>query len=224
MWAIASDAEAGCDARSPCPGRRLAHARVEPGNAVAWIPAFPDAGEKASEAAVEGVLEKMAAADRADDHSSRAFARRTTLVRRPLAARVQTRTLPVPRARRTGSAGGGCRGGRGDGGKQLGGAAAESLPEQEQVQAPARRFELCAQAGRGFMRNGTSFMDGKPGLRAGAELPGGYGGGRLERRRSQWRQQAMADLASVFDKPQEADLYFTDLLATGVEARGGGNC
>jgi len=219
MWAIASDAEAGCDARSPCPGRRLAHARVEPGNAVAWIAAFPEAGEKASEAEVEDVLEKMATADRADDHFVESFrAWNDIYSARPLAPGLQREPSQYH--------------GQPKQAVQVAAVAAaaamvgsnwrpvlKACRSKEQAQAPSRRFELCAQAGRVFMRNGTSFLTESLGYSLVRNSGLVRAEDRLQRRRSQWRQQAMATLAEVFDKPQEADLYFNDLLDTGMEAR-----
>jgi hypothetical protein len=219
MWAIASDAEAGCDARSPCVGRRFAHARVEPGNAVAWIPAFPKADEKPGEAEIDGLLEKMAAAERADDlFALNVRAWNDIYSARPLQPallREQSEYHQHPRQAVHVAA--------------IANAAAmvfgnwqpvlKTCRRKEQPQAPARRFELCAQAGRVFMRAGTSFITESLGFALVRNSGLVTADDRLARRRSQWRQQAMIDLAKALENPREFDLYFDDLLSSGVEAR-----
>lgn len=219
MWAIASGLEAGCDARSPCPERRFAQARVEPGNALAWIAAFPGVEEKASEQDIQGVLEKMAAAERADDR----FAEITRawydiysarplppgLLREPSQYQGQPRAaLQVSAIARAAA--------------MVGPAwqpVMKACRHKEQAQAPARRFELCAQAGRVIMRNGTSLITESLGYALVRNSGLVTADDRLARRRSQWRQQSMIELGQTFDRAPELDLYFQDLLSTGVESR-----
>jgi hypothetical protein len=219
MWAVASDGEAGCDARSPCPERRFAQARAEPGNALAWIHAFPDADANASEAELQDLLEKMAAAERADDYFAESVhawhdiysARPLSpgLLRAPPPYRGQPRFAVQVAAIASAAA-------------MVGGAwrpLLKACRRREQPQAPARRFELCAQVGRGIMRNGTSLMTESLGYALVRNSALVTAEDRLMKRRAQWRQQALIDLAMRMESPQESDAYFKDLLSTGIESR-----
>ena len=62
LWATASDADSGCDARDPCPERRTALARIAPDNAFAWTPAFQGIRFPGDQDAAREVLRRMAGA------------------------------------------------------------------------------------------------------------------------------------------------------------------
>jgi hypothetical protein len=62
LWATASDADSGCDARDPCPERRMALSLIAPDNAFAWTPAFQGMRIPGDEAAAGELLHRMAGA------------------------------------------------------------------------------------------------------------------------------------------------------------------
>lgn len=62
LWAAASEDQSGCDARDPCPERRMALARIAPDNAFAWTPAFQGMKIPGDEAAAGELLHRMAGA------------------------------------------------------------------------------------------------------------------------------------------------------------------
>ena len=67
MWANASDADAGCTSASPCPERDGALARIDPGNAAAWLPVLGRAWADDDAAGTDASLARMAAATGYDD-------------------------------------------------------------------------------------------------------------------------------------------------------------
>jgi hypothetical protein len=67
LWAIADDAGSGCDAAHPCPERTMALARLEPDNAAAWMPTGQDAWKRRDHAALDSMLQHMAAASHHDE-------------------------------------------------------------------------------------------------------------------------------------------------------------
>jgi hypothetical protein len=218
MWATASEAESGCDAASPCPERLLAQARAEPGNGLAWLPAFGGLDSKASEAEIESLLAKLAFADHYNDHFAdyvgawaRAIASGPTLPRfepPSLFADHPSQAMKV---------------------SAIAYAAAMVMPgmqtllklcrRSEQGQAPARRFELCAEAGRGMMRSGTSYISQSMGFALVRVSGLATADDKQLKRRLSWRMQGPENVSQFLDQPREFDLYFEDLLSTGSESR-----
>src|SRR6185436_18202908 len=68
LWANSNEQWSGCNSRSPCTDRSFAQAKLEPGNGMAWLPVLGELERVKDAAGFDEVLEKIAAADRFDDH------------------------------------------------------------------------------------------------------------------------------------------------------------
>lgn len=66
-WASASASDSACPQPVSCPGREAAMTRLEPENALAWLPTLNRAWEAEDEAGVDTALAHMAAASRYED-------------------------------------------------------------------------------------------------------------------------------------------------------------
>lgn len=62
MWAQSSPLTSGCDRAAPCPERAQAMARLQPDNAVAWVPVVAAAWKAGDAAAIDAALARMAQA------------------------------------------------------------------------------------------------------------------------------------------------------------------
>jgi hypothetical protein len=209
MWANASPEESGCDSRSPCPERRLALARLEPGNAIAWMPAFSDLDPIKDEAGIQEILGKMANSNRADDHF-------VDLIEEWLRI---FRSTPVPSSDQ----------GRDPSMDAAFAQAVSSLPlyyafykackRSDLPVAPASRFELCAAAGRKLRDDSETLISRVFGAAIVKASGAATAEDREVRRRLRWVQHSSVEMNKVEESAAESRLYFSDLLATRSELK-----
>jgi len=201
LWANADAAESGCTTTADCPQRRLALSRLEPDNGLAWLPALADMDPVGDGARFDGLMEKLAAADRFDDHYVEFLQAWMDALSKRAPSRESARDQAV--AYFAGTVGNwhylssACR--------------RKDWPSQ-----PAHRFELCAEIGRRVVRTAPSMIARTYGL----SLLGASGMANpedLEARRVYfWRQQAAS---SGPHTPAESARWFEDILSTGSELR-----
>jgi hypothetical protein len=222
IWANIDSSESGCGARSPCLERQFAQARLEPENGLAWLPGFAGMDAEASDAEVESLLEKVASAERIDDHFIDGIRAWTEiLASRPLPREVGFEEYGKPAVwvghpREAEMA-------------MAFSYAVTAFPNwlpivktcrrSEHAHASARRFELCAEIGRKFMQRGATLLTELIGFAlvraAGLVTPTDE----ATIRKVHWRQHAHSELSDTSESPEEFHRYFGDLLATGNESR-----
>jgi len=205
IWARAEVPESGCDLHSPCPDRRVAQARLEPDNAVAWVAVFDDLDPVHDEAEVQANLEKIASSSTAEDHY-------IELIESWLQA-MHLLSKPIADSQSDSDAATSFSAGSFPHFGQLFKACKRvSLPT-----APARRFELCAQAGRGLRDRSQTLLTRV----VGAALINSSGESTEQdlaaRRRLRWYQEATGLLAK--ESKDHGDQLVADILSTHSEIR-----
>ncbi|MBS0462888.1 MAG: hypothetical protein JSS41_10520 [Proteobacteria bacterium] len=157
LWVKAMPQLSGCDAKDPCPQRADALARLQPDNAVAWIPAVDAAYQRKDAAGVDAALAKMANARGYDDFLGQALKAWMDIYTRyplpvptsdPAAAGFSSRATALVAA--------------------MGMAAATAIPSFDTVvkschrqmnpDATPSRFHSCAQIGRTLLVHGDSLL------------------------------------------------------------------
>jgi hypothetical protein len=217
MWATIGKTFSGCDAVSPCPEQTMAWARVEPGNALAWLPPFEALAGSGDEQGIDEAIRRMAHAGSYDDHFVDAWlAFRQAVAARPMPAQAVKQLV---------------EGGNLASGKEasdvmaMAYAAALPLPmvslsracrREAHPQAAPARFEDCARIGRGISQSDSSVMMKQLGLSlvhvSGLENDAD----REAKRQMDWRQQAAVE---AMNRPGGAEGYFADLASTRSETR-----
>lgn len=208
LWVNAMPQLSGCDVKDPCPQRADALARLQPDNAVAWIPAVDAAYQRKDAAGVDAALAKMANARGYDDFLGQALKAWMDIYTRyplpvptsdPAAAGFSPRATALVAA--------------------MGMAAATTLPPFEGVakschrdlnpDAPASRFRDCAQIGRTLLAQGDSVlgrMIGRALLRvSGQATPADIESARI----AQWQQENWMRLGANAD-PARLDVAAGD--------------
>lgn len=156
IWATVPAADSGCDEASPCPERAGALARIEPGNAAAWLPPLQEAVRAKDDAAIDVILAKMAKARDHDDLYientlawADAFARWPTAVPVPAGApedpRVRAIHMAYVRANLAA-------------GTQLMGPLVRACDAARQAEARPERMADCARVGRTMLLRGRSLL------------------------------------------------------------------
>lgn len=209
LWANADPRLSGCDVKDPCPQRADALARVQPDNAVAWIPAVDAAWQRKDATGIDAALAKMANARGYDDFLGQALKAWMDIYTRyplpvptsdPEAARFGPRATAFVAA--------------------LAMASATTLPPFDKVvkscqremhpDAPKSRLRDCAQIGRTLLVHGDSLlgrMIGRALLRvSGQATPADIEPARV----AQWQQEMWGKLSAAHTEPAQLDAVAAD--------------
>jgi len=216
LWSQASPEASGCDARRPCPERSRALVRLQPDNAVAWMPTVEAAWKARDVAATDAALAQMARATMFDDYTGEAIKAWVDVYRRYPA--------PAPPAGSAEAAAG-----RGVAGfsQAMAYAAATETPAFGSVaqachhdwhpDAPPSRFHDCAQVGRVLLTRSHTLLARQMGralLRiSGQATPGDVAAARTVA----WQYEQWGRLIERLDDPARMKGFMADWLATGDE-------
>ena len=226
LWSGMGQPWNGCDTSSPCPEQALAWSRAEPGNGLAWLPAFQATYKSGNEQAIDAAIARIADAEVYDDHVIDAWsAYRTAIAAHPMpmqfvhAWRQQDAERPRDeKAARMEAAGV----------IAMAHAAAMPLSIQSLTHACDRarhpqldtaRFDHCAAIGRGLVQSNASVIS----KRIGSALVRMSGleneADRQAQREHVWAWESASELLDERKHPGVLAGYFDDLASTGSETR-----
>jgi hypothetical protein len=219
MWADATDADAGCTAADPCPGRAMALARLEPDNSVAWWPAVAEASRRGDQSEVTRLIGRMAVATRHDDVFVDAaeawYAAQAVVAISPAELSELRRNMGADTTQDSAAIVAG-----------IAMSAAMALPslgplaavcDARKTPVAASRAEACARAGRRMQLGGNTMIVRTMGHMLLDRSGGATAADAGVHRRNQWLGKESSRLQATRDSSAELRRYFDDLLATRDE-------
>ncbi len=216
LWANVDPRLSGCDDKNPCPQRADALAKVQPDNAVAWIPVLDAAYQRKDAAGVDAALTNMAQAHVYDDFLGASVkAWMDIYTRHPLpvptsdpdAARFSPRATALVAATSAAAA------------TTIPpmDATAKSCHRQMHPDAPVTRFRDCAQIGRTLLAHADSLL-GRMFGRALLRVSGQATPADVElARTAQWQQENWMRLSASHADPASLDAAAADWAAADDE-------